>query len=102
MAILKVARMGHPVLRAKALPVPVGQIRSAGVQRLIEDMFETMREYTGIGLAAPQVHEGLRFFVPGVSPAPADDTVDEAADTDETMPLMTVINPQVTPIGDAM
>ena len=66
MAILKVARMGHPVLRAKALPVPPDQIRSATVQRLIDDMFETMREYTGIGLAAPQVHEGVRIFVAGV------------------------------------
>ena len=46
MAILKVARMGHPVLRAKALPVPKEQISSPGVQRLIDDMFETMREYS--------------------------------------------------------
>lgn len=104
MAILKVARMGHPVLRAKALPVPVGQIRSPGVQRLIDDMFETMREYTGIGLAAPQVHEGLRIFVAGIGPAPdrSEDAAAEAADEDEKMPLMTVINPVVTPIGDAM
>src|SRR6266478_1072521 len=56
MAILKVARLGHPVLRQKALPVPVGDIRSAETQRLIDDMIETMREYNGAGLAAPQVH----------------------------------------------
>ncbi len=66
MAILKVARMGHPILRAKALPVPPDQIRTAPVQRLIDDMFETMREYSGIGLAAPQVHSGLRVFVAGL------------------------------------
>ena len=66
-AILKVARMGHPVLRAKALPVPPAQIVSVTVQRLIDDMFETMREYAGIGLAAPQVHEGVRLFVAGLS-----------------------------------
>ena len=64
MAILKVARMGHPVLRAKALPVPPARITTAGVQRLIDSMFETMREYTGIGLAAPQVHESLGFSWP--------------------------------------
>src|SRR5215469_15688306 len=45
MAILKVARMGHPVLRAKAKPIPPKEIGSAPVQQLIDDMFETMREY---------------------------------------------------------
>ena len=57
MAILKVARMGHPVLRAKARPIDAGEISSARIQQLIDDMFETMHEYAGIGLAAPQVHE---------------------------------------------
>ena len=56
MAILKVARLGHPVLRQLAAPVPIEQIRSAQTQRLIDDMVETMREYNGAGLAAPQVH----------------------------------------------
>ena len=55
MAILKVARLGHPVLRKVAAPVPVSEIRSAETQRLIDDMIETMREYNGAGLAAPQV-----------------------------------------------
>jgi peptide deformylase len=61
MAILKVARLGHPVLRKIAEPVPVKQIRSAETQRLIDDMIATMREYNGAGLAAPQVHT-LRAF----------------------------------------
>ena len=56
MAILKVARLGHPVLRKIAEPVAVKQIMSADTQRLIDDMVETMREYNGAGLAAPQVH----------------------------------------------
>ena len=63
MAILKVARMGHPVLRGKARALDKTEIRSAGVQKLIDDMLETMGEYHGVGLAAPQVHEGLRIFV---------------------------------------
>jgi peptide deformylase len=92
MAILKVARMGHPVLRAKALPVPSTQIRSAVVQRLIDDMFETMREYAGIGLAAPQVHEGLRIFVAGLRDA----EVGETLKADDEMPYMAIINPEVT------
>ena len=95
MAILKVARMGHPVLRAKALPVSPGQIRSAPVQRLIDDMFETMHEYSGIGLAGPQVHEGLRLFVAGLrEPAPGEPL--EALNDDENMPLIASINPEVT------
>src|SRR6266508_3028511 len=63
MAILKVARLGHPVLRQKAQPVPVDDIRSAGIQRLIDDMVETMREYDGAGLAANQVHTLLQIAV---------------------------------------
>src|SRR5512147_2634221 len=95
MAILKVALMGHPVLRAKALPVSPGQITSAPIQHLIDDMFETMREYAGIGLAAPQVHEGLRVFVAGVR-ALADGEVIEGLHSDEDMPFITMINPEVT------
>jgi len=95
MAILKVARMGHPVLRAKALPVPAGQILSPSVQRLIDDMFETMREYTGIGLAAPQVHQSVRIFVAGVR----EGIIGPAITEDEGMPYMTLINPEVTRIG---
>ena len=96
MAILKVARMGHPVLRAKALPVPAGQILSPSVQRLIDDMFETMREYTGIGLAAPQVHERLRIFVAGVREA----DVGESIVDEEGMPYLTLINPEITLVGE--
>jgi peptide deformylase len=66
MSILKVARLGHPVLRAKAKPVDPQDIKSPTIQKLIDDMMETMNEYHGIGLAAPQVHESLRIFVAGL------------------------------------
>jgi peptide deformylase len=56
-----------------------------------------MREYSGIGLAAPQVHEGLRLFVAGLRPA--DPTPDELA-SGEDMPFIAVINPEITRIGD--
>ena len=95
MAILKVARMGHPVLRAKAHPVPPSDITSPGIQQLIDDMFETMREYSGIGLAAPQVHHGLRLFVAGLRASEA--SLPELSD-DVDMPFITVINPEVTAI----
>jgi peptide deformylase len=92
MAILKVARMGHPVLRARARPIEPAQIGSPRIQQLIDDMFETMQEYQGVGLAAPQVHESVRVFVAGFAP----DEDDESA---RGVPLMALINPEITPIG---
>ena len=85
--------MGHPVLRAKARPIEPAEIGTPRIQQLIDDMFETMREYQGVGLAAPQVHQSLRLFVAGF-----------AADEDEgqrtvRVPLMALINPEITPIG---
>jgi peptide deformylase len=97
MAILKVARLGHPVLRAKALPVPQKSLGSPALQQLIDDMFETMREYEGIGLAAPQIHEGLRLVVAGSRRAP----VGEDIGHDGEMPVLTLINPELTLVGDA-
>jgi peptide deformylase len=96
MAILKVAHMGHPVLRAKARALTPSEVRSARIQTLIDDMFETMQEYTGIGLAAPQVHEGVRLFVAGVR---AGDVVTPMTG-DEDMPFLTVINPEIVPVGE--
>jgi len=63
MSILKVARMGHPVLRQKARQLEKHELRSPETQRFIDDMIDTMREYSGVGLAAPQVHESVRIFV---------------------------------------
>ena len=87
MSILKVARMGHPVLRTRARPLERDEIGTPRIQRLIDDMFETMDDSQGIGLAGPQVHESIRLFVAGVD------------DEDETMPPVVVINPEITPIG---
>ena len=93
MASLKVARMGHPVLRAKARPLQAAEIRSPEVQRLIDDMFDTMHEYQGIGLAAPQVHVSLRLFVAGM---PSDPDHEEDADQ---VPEMALINPEISVVG---
>jgi peptide deformylase len=61
MAILKIARMGHPVLHAPAAAVE--DPTDPEILRLVADMAETMEDAGGIGLAAPQVHVGLRLFV---------------------------------------
>ena len=55
MSILKVARMGHPVLRTKARAVDKNELKNATVQQFIDSMIDTMYEYSGVGLAAPQV-----------------------------------------------
>jgi peptide deformylase len=91
MSILKVARMGHPVLRTRARALERKQIRTVPVQKLIDDMIDTMVEYHGVGLAAPQVHEGLRIFV-----AALDDGEEKDA------PPMALINPEITPVGPEM
>jgi peptide deformylase len=88
---LKVARLGHPVVRAAAKPVAAEQITTSGFQRLIDDMIDTMHEYDGVGLAAPQVHVGLRLAVLEVPPS------DERAR--EAVPLTVLINPKLTPLG---
>jgi peptide deformylase len=99
MSILKIARMGHPVLRARARAVDPSQIRSPEFQRLIDDMFETMKEYQGVGLAAPQIHESLRLFVCGFAPSTRLDADDDVVAEEDQVPLMAVINPEITPIG---
>lgn len=92
MAILKVARMGHPVLRAKARAIDKGELKGAVVQRLIDDMLETMAEYHGVGLAAPQVHEGLRIFVAALDHSDDDDEPVEAKP-------IAIINPEISVVG---
>ena len=63
MAILKVAHMGHPCLRTVSKPVPVDELRTPEFQRFCDDLFETMVETDGVGLAAPQVHVNKRVVV---------------------------------------
>jgi len=85
MAILKVARMGHPVLRLVAEPVSPANIGNPAFQRFCDDLLETMHEYDGAGLAAPQVHVPLRVAVLSLD--------------GEREPRF-FVNPVVTPIGE--
>ncbi len=93
MSILKVARMGHPVLRAKARALDKRDFKSVSVQKLIDDMIETMLEYHGVGLAAPQVHEGLRIFVAAVDPQ------EDAVEADTDPEPLAIINPEISIVG---
>jgi peptide deformylase len=91
MSILKVARMGHPVLREKARPIEPKELKTVPLQKFIDDMIETMQEYSGVGLAAPQVHESLRVFVAHLD--------HDGRGTSEPIAL---INPAIEIIGTAM
>jgi peptide deformylase len=95
MAILKVARLGHPVLRQPARPVPLDEIGTVETQRLIDDMIETMREYDGAGLAANQVHTLRQIAVIEVQANPR---YPEAP----KIPFTVLINPEVTPLTEEM
>jgi peptide deformylase len=91
MAILKIARMGHPILlrRADAIDDPTAE----RVRRLIGHMAETMVDAEGIGLAAPQVYQSLRLilFV----------DVEERAEAPGRAPIA-LINPEIEPLDDAL
>lgn len=76
MAILKIARMGHPVLLQRC--EPVADPGAAEIRRLVDDMIETMEDASGAGLAAPQVHVKLRLFVFRVSAARAGEDPDDS------------------------
>jgi len=93
--ILKVARMGHPVLRQEAEPIPPEQITSPEVQDFIDDMIETMYDYDGAGLAAPQVHVSKQIVVMEVSKNPRYPNA-------PAIPLTVYINPEITPLTEEM
>ena len=85
LAILRVAQLGHPVLRLVAQPVDPEQILTDDFQRFLDDLLETMEEYDGAGLAAPQVHTSVRVVVLTLDP--------------ERGPEI-MINPVITPLSD--
>jgi len=92
MAILKIARMGHPVLRRPA--DDVADPTAPEIRTLIQDMMETMEDADGAGLAAPQVHVPLRVVIFHV-PVERAEAEGEAA----AVPLTVLINPVIEPLG---
>lgn len=85
MSILKIARLGHPVLRQPAEPVPAEMIGSPELSTLIADMLETVDDADGAGLAAPQVHVSLQVVLLTLDDAPG---------------FSVWINPVITPLTD--
>lgn len=91
MAILKVARIGHPVVRTAGSTLAPEALATPALQRFIDDMRQTMYDYDGVGLAAPQVHESLRLAVLEV---PAKDERAPGG-----VPFTVLVNPVLTPLG---
>ena len=114
MAILKIARMGHPVLNRTA-----GRVEdptAPEIHRLIADMVDTLADAGGIGLAAPQVHMPKRVVIFAISESRARDESEktrEAAEQEgeeedgkagavEAVPMTVLINPEIEALGEDM
>ena len=93
MAILKVARLGHPVLRRVTAPLSPQQLESSEIQKFIDDMVETMKEYDGVGLAADQVHESKQIAVLEVADNPR-------YPEKPKVPLIVLVNPEIIPLTE--
>jgi peptide deformylase len=98
LALRKIARMGHPVLRTAAQPVT----DPPSVAALAQDMRETMIDARGVGLAAPQVHEPLRLILFYVPPARAGNPEAPLGAPDGPVGLTALVNPEITPLDDAI
>lgn len=95
MAVRKIIRMGHPHLRQVAQPVALEVLQTAEFKSLLDDMVDTLHDYGGIGLAAPQIDEPLRLAIieiPG-----GQSRYGEI----EAMPLTAFINPTITVLDEA-
>lgn len=100
MAILKIARMGHPVLSRRA--EPVADPSAPDIRRLVADMVETMSDANGAGLAAPQVHVSLRVVVFQAPEGRADAGLSARERFEHTAPLTVLINPEIETLGTTM
>jgi len=100
MAILKIARMGHPVLAGRA--AEVADPAAPEIRRLVADMVETMIDANGAGLAAPQVHVPLRVVVFQAPQERSDPALSEDERFDHTAPLTVLINPEIEVLGPAL
>lgn len=90
----KIATIGHPVLRQVARPLSRDELLLPSTQRFIDDLIETMRDASGAGLAAPQVHEALRICAIEVRPN------NPRYPYKPPIPLTVLVNPVVTPLSD--
>ena len=88
MAVLKIAKLGNPVLRQVAKPVELNELVNpdSGLQEFIDDMIETMHREGGVGLAAPQVNRSIQIVV-------LEYTENERYPNEVSIPITVLVNP---------
>ncbi len=96
MSLLKITRLGHPKIRQGAEQVSTEEMHSRELQRLIDDMVETMRDAHGVGIAAPQVHVSKQIIVIEVSPE------NPRYPNQPAVPLTVLLNPTITDHAETM
>lgn len=94
MTLLKIAQIGHPVLRERAREVTPDELKTERLQRFVDDLIETMHDANGAGLAANQVYEPIRVCAIEVRDNPR-------YPYKPNIPLTVLINPVLTPLSDA-
>jgi len=92
---LRIAQIGHPVLRAPTRTLTREELKTDEMQDFLDDLVETMREANGAGLAANQVYQSLRICAVEVRENPR-------YPYRPNIPLTILVNPVLTPVGDAM
>ena len=91
--MLKIAKLGDPILRKISEPVSIDELQNPETQKLIADMIETMQKEDGLGLSAPQVFYSKQIVVLGFE--------NNARYPDaDTVPLMVLINPRFTYLSE--
>lgn len=93
MSLLKIAQIGHPILRQRARALTADEINSSSIQHFIDDMIETMRDANGAGLAANQVYNPIQVCVLEVEDNPR-------YPYKPRIPLEVLINPIITVLSD--
>ena len=96
MAVRRIIRMGHPTLRQQARELTAEEIVASATRGLVDDMTDTLHDYGGIGLAAPQINESIRLAIIEIPGGPT--RYGEL----EAVPLSVFVNPQVTVLDEAM
>lgn len=95
MAVRRIIRMGNPLLRQRARTVTENEIGSDALRAMIDDMVDTLHDYGGIGLAAPQIGESIRLAIIEIT-----DTASRYGEI-PTLPLSVFINPEIDVLDPA-
>ena len=96
MALLKIARLGHPKIRYGAKLVSPYELQSSEIQKFIQDLVETMRDAHGVGIAAPQVHVSKQVIAVEVSPD------NPRYPNQSAIPLVVLVNPKIVQYVEEM